>query len=246
MVLQGGEKHCNSCGATTRNKIMGSRFVPSPGKTNDWNLEKKKNTGQARSATSHFISFTAFLYNILWCSFQKKKKHASAFQSLRFASFSMPANRTHETSHMGGDVFVIHTLKSKAVVSYFFSSVTQARIITVQLLARVAAAGRMASVGQLFCRPGESAFNCGVRRLFSVRCKSLKVRLHNVLLPFNSNFLCCVTNNIEHFCICILLYFFDIFLNLSPWFLWIVIFFSVMFNDVKLLPLYKVILCCVQ
>lgn len=60
----------------------------------------------------------------------------------------MPAIRTHETSHMGGDVFVIHTLKSKAVVSYFFSSVTQARIITVQLLARVAAAGRMASVGR--------------------------------------------------------------------------------------------------
>lgn len=147
MVLQGGEKHCNSCGATTRNKIMESRFVPSPGKTNDWNLErgKKKNTGQARSAV---ISFTAFLYNILWCSFQKKKNHASAFQSLRSASFSMPAIRTHETSHMGGDVFVIHTLKSKAVVSYFFSSVTQARIITVQLLACVAAAGRMASVGR--------------------------------------------------------------------------------------------------
>lgn len=60
----------------------------------------------------------------------------------------MPAIQTHETSHMGGDVFVIHTLKSKAVVSYFFSSVTQARIITVQLLARVAAAGRMASVGR--------------------------------------------------------------------------------------------------
>lgn len=107
--------------------------------------EKKKNTGQARSAV---ISFTAFLYNILWCSFQKKKNHASAFQSLRSASFSMPAIRTHETSHMGGDVFVIHTLKSKAVVSYFFSSVTQARIITVQLLACVAAAGRMASVGR--------------------------------------------------------------------------------------------------
>lgn len=81
-------------------------------------------TGQARSATSHFISFTAFLYNILWCSFQKKKEkkntHASAFQSLRSASFSMPAIRTHETGHMGGDVFVIHTLKSKAVVSYVF------------------------------------------------------------------------------------------------------------------------------
>lgn len=188
---------------------------------NEWlKLKKnKKKTDQARSTTSHFISFTAILYNILWCSFQKQtKKHTSAFQSLRSASFSMPAIWTHGTSHMGGDVFVIYTLKSKAVVSYFFSSVTQTRIITVQLLACVAATGRMVSV---LCRPCEpSTFNCGARMLFSVRCKSLKVRLHNVLLPFYSNFLCCVTNNIEHFCICILLFFFDIFFCLSPWFLW--------------------------
>lgn len=210
-------------------------------------------SGQARSATSHFISFTAFLYNILWCSFKKKNlknktKHASAFQSLRSASFSMPAVWTHGSSHMGGDVFVIYTLKSKAVVSYFFSSVTQTRIITVQLLARAASTGRMASVLR---RPGESTFDCGARVLFSVRCKSLKVRLHNVLLPFYSNFLCCVTNNIEHFCICILLYFFDIFfliflLDSCELFSIFFLLFLVLLNDVKLLPLYKVILCCVQ
>lgn len=132
-----------------------------------------------------------------------------------------------QSSHMGGDVFVIHTLKSKAVVSYFCSSVTQARIITVQLLARVAAAGRMASVGQSFWRPGESAFNCGVRRLFSVRCKSLKVRLHNVLLPFNSYFfVLCYQQYRALLYMYTSLFLWYFVLNLSPWFLWIVIFFG--------------------
>lgn len=197
MVLQGGEKHCNSCGATTTNKIVGSCFVASPGKTNE---RLKTNV---MPGLSHLILYLLQPFCTIFSGALLKKKRLSlsvfevCFLSVRLQS-----------SHMGGDVFVIYTLKSKAVVSYFFSSVTQTRIITVQLLVCVAAAGRMASV---FCRPGECTFNCGARMLFSVRCKTLKVRLHNVLLPFYSNFLCCVTNNIEHFCICILLYFFDIF-----------------------------------
>lgn len=112
--------------------------------------KQKKKKRQVKPGLPHLILYLLQPFcTILSGALLKKKSlknHASAFQSLRSASFSMPAIRTHETSHMGGDVFVIHTLKSKAVVSYFFSSVTQARIITVQLLARVAAAGRMASV----------------------------------------------------------------------------------------------------
>ncbi len=153
--------------------------------------------------------------------FSKKEKSRLSF-SVFEVCFLQYACNPNATSHMGGDVFVIHTLKSKAVVSYFFSSVTQARIITVQLLACVAAAGRMASVG----RPGESAFNCGVRRLFSVRCKSLKVRLHNVLLPFNSNFFVLCYQQYRALLYMYTSLFLWYFLkNRSPWFLWIVLFF---------------------
>lgn len=153
MVLQGGEKHCNSCGATlletrSRGHVLYRRQVKRTTETLNKKANRKKKIDRSSQVChiSFYIFYSLFVqYSLVlfWKKERKKNTHASAFQSLRSASFSMPAIRTHETSHMGGDVFVIQTLKSKAVWwAIFLSSVTQARIITVQLLARAAAAGK--------------------------------------------------------------------------------------------------------
>lgn len=72
MVLQGSEKHCNSCGATTRTK-MGSRFVPLPDKTSDTKQTNKKPT----TGLPHFILY--FLQPFCTISSGALYNNASAF-----------------------------------------------------------------------------------------------------------------------------------------------------------------------
>lgn len=116
MVLQGGEKHCNSCGATTRN-MMGSRFVPSPGQTSDATTLEKKFTGHDRSATSHFIYLLQLFCTIFsGALFQ----NASAFQSSRSASYSPVCLRPKRVKHMGGDVFCHPYLEIKGCGELLF------------------------------------------------------------------------------------------------------------------------------
>lgn len=153
-------------------------------RSNEWryNFGEKKFTGHDRSATSHFISFTAFLYNIFWCSFPKRLS-LSIFK-ICFLQPGMPATEARETH--GRWCFLSSIPWNQRLWWATFSSITQARIITVQLLVCVAATARI-GIGPLVGRVNQPSA-VALRRLFSVRCKTLKVRLHNVILPFYSNF----------------------------------------------------------
>lgn len=157
MVLQGGEKHCNSCGATTRKKknklitmvtfctvVRINEWLKPWGKTKKKKQINEKKIGQARSATSHFIyllqSFCTIFSGAL---FKKTKKQRHLSLSILEVCFLQYACKPATWAVM---FFVIHTLKSKAVGCYFFSSVAQAWIITVQLLACATATGQTPTV----------------------------------------------------------------------------------------------------
>lgn len=116
--------------------------------------KKRTITGQARSATSHFIyllqSFCTIFSGALFKKKKKKQRHLSL--SILEVCFLQYACKPATWAVM---FFVIHTLKSKAVGCYFFSSVAQARIITVQLLAYATGTERTPMV---YYRPSELAF----------------------------------------------------------------------------------------
>lgn len=96
---------------------------------------------------SFYISFTAFLYNILWCSFPKRLS-LSIFE-ICFLQPGMPATEARETH--GRWCFLSSIPWNQRLWWATFSSITQARIITVQLLVCVAATARI-GIGPLVGR----------------------------------------------------------------------------------------------
>lgn len=144
-------------------------------------MTKKKKLLQVKPGLPHlilYIFYSLFVQYSLVLFSKRKKKQRHLSLSILEVCFLQYACKPATWAVM---FFVIHTLKSKAVGCYFFSSVAQARIITVQLLAYATGTERTPMV---YYRPSELAFAWAVRKLFSVRCKISKVRLHNVLLPF--------------------------------------------------------------
>lgn len=117
MVLQGGEKHCNSCGATTRTK-MGSRFVPSPGETSDAKQTNKEKKTRQVCHISFYIFYSLFVqYPLVLFTTMPQP-----FDLRKSASYSTACLRPKrvKTGHMGGDVFCHPYLEIKGCGELLF------------------------------------------------------------------------------------------------------------------------------